>query len=322
VININHCCFSFKLFLVIVQPLCFSTCRAGSELIAGWDKRPNMDSLKKIIISFKAVTTAKKWTIGFWCHVVQAGEIVEVFKEQGISRIQPVYWVKDPAGLLEKNELTNGVEMLIVGVFEEEGERVHLNLDNDPRQRNNVHYGPPMTMYQPLPDGVEGHRLHPCEKPTSTAEWFFKKYAEEGSTAVICGSGAGGDVRGALMAGLDVVGLDCDGVQVKELSRLLRDDEVRQRLQEMNRILGVEKEMEDAKADEGSAEEGDLPPQCKCCGKRQKGAGPLEECIECGKMVCPPCYKMSEEAEVLQKVPQREESKEISAGGGEGGAAS
>jgi hypothetical protein len=96
------------------------------------------------------------------------------------------------------------------------GERLKctFNLHPSPLQRHNVLVGP--TIRSRLQD-EKGNPLNPYEKPSWIARLLSRTFALPGATVLVLGCGVGGEVLGALAAGMNVVALDNDLTQLQAL---------------------------------------------------------------------------------------------------------
>jgi hypothetical protein len=63
--------------------------------------------------------------------------------------------------------------------------------------------------------GADGKWANPCEKPSSLAKFIFERYVNPNDYVFILGSGAGGDLEGAIRARRNVVAIERNAVQWK-----------------------------------------------------------------------------------------------------------
>ena len=77
----------------------------------------------------------------------------------------------------------------------------------DPLQRHNIIIGPKMGKRAV---DVDEKEINVCEKPAYLSEWILRKLTKPGDTVVVAGFGAGGDLRGALNAGCNVLAIEQD----------------------------------------------------------------------------------------------------------------
>ena len=180
-----------------------------------WDIRLTQDDLHSVLKQFEAVQTNPRHFASFNCCVHQAGMIMDVLKNNDYVYISPVYWVKTAhTSVTPQLQLTPACEMLIVARKQQSGNLAICNLDQNPTKRTNIITGPSNQEYL---RAKGGKKVNPTQKPEYLIKWILERFANPGSTVLICGCGAGGEVRGALAAGYHVTGLDLDMAQLTAL---------------------------------------------------------------------------------------------------------
>ena len=148
-------------------------------------------------------------------HKIDDTNIVkEAMLERSYKNLQHIFWNK-PNHYVEGpvNRLTPCVEMITVG-FTPNSSEIHWNVSKDPRQRGNIIHLPSV---QTLAKDSSGNIINKTEKPPELSEWLFGMFCKKGSTVLIVGTGAGGCVKGAVMAGMNVVGVENDEKQYNQL---------------------------------------------------------------------------------------------------------
>jgi hypothetical protein len=180
-----------------------------------WDIRLTQDDLHSVLKQFEAVQKGPRHFASFNCCIEQAGMIMEVLKDNDYKFVCPVYWLKTAqTSITPQNQLTPACEVLIVARKQTTGNIAICNLDQNPTKRTNVITGPSNQEYLKT---KTGEKVNPTQKPEYLIQWILERFANPGSTVLILGSGAGGEVRGALAAGHHVTGLDLDMAQLTAL---------------------------------------------------------------------------------------------------------
>ena len=82
-----------------------------------------------------------------------------------------------------------------------------FSLSKNPVERQNIIMGPSKRV---LSKNAQGKAINIHEKPDWLAEAILAQYTKPGQWIVVGGFGAGGEVRGALNAGLNVVAIEND----------------------------------------------------------------------------------------------------------------
>jgi hypothetical protein len=159
-----------------------------------------------------------------------------------------------------------------------------FNLSKDPVERHNMISGPSKRV---LSKNSAGKAINLFEKPDWLAEAILTQYTRPGQWIYVGGFGAGGDVRGALNAGLNVVAIEKDPVQyhatIANLRRFTPDTQLDLVYTHAQMVYG-HKNLALAEPEE----EEEVPaPKCLDCGQVYVGAPTI--CITCGSAACPAC---------------------------------
>ena len=180
--------------------------------VAPWDQEAyTMEELGKIIDGFKYATKAAVWTIILWCEIGQVGEI-RAFLETpdiGYQNVQTFFWYKPDMNVVGPVfKRTPAVEVCVIG---HRGPTnlygTQFSLSKNPVERQNIIMGPSKRV---LSKNAQGKAINIHEKPDWLAEAILAQYTKPGQWIVVGGFGAGGEVRGALNAGLNVVAIEND----------------------------------------------------------------------------------------------------------------
>jgi hypothetical protein len=222
--------------------------------------------------------------------------VIEAMTDRNYKNIQHFFWHK-PNHYVEgpMHRFTPVIEKLSIG-FIPDSQSVHWNVSPDPRERPNFVSFPSVAS---LAKDTAGNIINPTEKPPDLAAHILSIFCKPGGTVLIVGTGAGGCVKGALKAGLNVVGVESDEKQFHQL------------YSEMNAwVSALAKEKEDAKPKlsnpkkanenapgkkENKKDAGVAPNlpvvvaaavvgKCFSCEEPAKEDNPLDECTQCKKM--------------------------------------
>ena len=223
-------------------------------------------------------------------HIVK-----EAMEDRGYKNIQQVYWIM-PDHYVEGavNRFTPSVQVVSIGFIPDSG-KIFWNVSADPRQRQNYFMHPSLLT---LAKDTSGNVINVTEKPPELAAFLLGMFCKPGATVLIVGTGAGGCVKGAVKAGLNVVGVENDEKQFNSL------------FSELNGwVASLAKEKEDAKPkpkkmkallDSGAAksdqkQDGEKAPKptvtlaasvegkCFSCEEAGTVDNPLDECFGCHK---------------------------------------
>ena len=258
-----------------------------------WDKKLTQDDLVAVLKQVGAVNKNNHFVVGFWVHWKQVHELVKVLETMNYSDITPIYWHKENMTYLgRKGRWTMSCETFItaknMGSLKPTEFPDYMPLN--PRERHNFWDG---RVCRPQSVDAQNKIINPTEKPPAFAKWFFEMYCKPGDWVLIAGTGAGGDVRGAIEAKLNVFGVDIDPYQLDELHRQLltlqadQKNRADKQLKKPNR-----KKKADAEDDSDSAsapEAVDEGVTCGGCGVKNLKADDLVDCEKCQKPRCNSC---------------------------------
>ena len=140
--------------------------------------------------------------------------VMEAMEQRNYKNITQFYWVK-PNHYVEgpAKRLTSAVEIGTVG-YMADADHVPWYISDNPRDRANY-----ISMESVLTHARDsaGNTINRTEKPPGLAKWLLGMWCPKGSTILMVGTGAGGCLKGAIMAGLNVVGVENDETQFRQL---------------------------------------------------------------------------------------------------------
>lgn len=183
-----------------------------------WDTQIETCQLITYFKQFEAATTQDEYAAAFLCAPKDVKVVRDALTDRGLKQLQEWFWYK-PNQTIQgpQTQLVPCMEMGVIGYKPERG-KLYWNVSDNPVLRHNVVIADSIKQVDKKEDGSP---INPTQKPPEVAAWWFKQNCKPGSTVVIIGTGAGGDVLGANMAGCNVIGVEKDETQFHELQKLL-----------------------------------------------------------------------------------------------------
>ena len=191
---------------------------------APWDTAAETaDGLQQLLSGFRVVCTARFHTVVLYVSLAMVGMAEQVLLANNYVHIQQLPWFKPghnltgPAYVL----IPSVGEVLLIalsGATQMELNKKFINWDKNPLKRPNLLVCP--TVRQRKVDAY-GKVINQHEKPAGIMSYLAPKLCLEGSTVLVAGSGAFGDVLGILGAGIHVVAIENDPVQFKQTAILI-----------------------------------------------------------------------------------------------------
>ena len=183
-----------------------------------WDEQMTADDIETLLKQVDCVNASANYVFSVWHKPEDAKMWSHVLVERGFKNLSHFFWHKT-AHYTPQNvrSYTNSVEMGTLAVAGNV-QRVGWNMDKDPRKRHNFIEHPPVTKCHVDADNAI---INPCQKPPAVNQWLISNHCGTGSTVLNIGSGAGGEVFGALIAGCNVVGVEKDERQFRALQSVI-----------------------------------------------------------------------------------------------------
>ena len=179
-----------------------------------WDTIVPKKKLETIITQFKASQQRDNWVFFAWCHITQYSVVHDVLHSAGLGGLTPINWYKSQHHTpTPAYTYTRAFEVGILGFYPSPSQ-CRIKLPADPRDRHNVYFCKSVTKYI---KGSDGLALNPCQKPAELSQWICDNHCMPGETVLVVGVGCGGEAKGALMNGNNVVGVESDKRQWEEL---------------------------------------------------------------------------------------------------------
>ena len=285
--------------------------------LADWDAHtPTEDELVTLLRGFLFLKSGENLvSVVLWVNLVETGLVKKVLTELNFKHIQSLTWYKSGFNTVSGPACTflPATEVAIIAFHGDIKMAVHsINMPSDPLQRHNIIIGPKMGKRAV---DVDEKEINVCEKPAYLSEWILRKLTKPGDTVIVAGFGAGGDLRGALNAGCNVLGIEKCIRQFTAVKRMLplfqpRSD-MRMVVKPSMINFGFEWSVRLAPYCDNFAE-GTFT--CSACDMDWPGHG--FECTSCTGLCCRECFPI--DAEVckpcalvktgLEEVPENKES--------------
>ena len=185
-----------------------------------WDTVLSDVKLDRIFKQFIAQNSSTTSFFFAWHTPTMSQQVAAIMGQNGFQESQNLFWHKSghytqsPA-----TSYTSSVEMGTLG-FKPHRTKVPFNMPTEPRQRHNFIEWPAVTTYEKDEDG---NRVNPCQKPAGLSKWIVGNHCPPGSTVLIIGAGAGGDIKGALEADVNVVAVESDPRQFQLLHKIAQE---------------------------------------------------------------------------------------------------
>ena len=278
-----------------------------------WDKPDDVlspDQIKTLLNWVNMYNKAESWVFVTYLPYRQYGEYAQAPEAAQYGDVVPYVVYKPQQNYTGYNNYLSACEFMLLA-FKPEASKVRFLMDKNPLLRHNL----AQANRGALRKYFNGQPINLTEKPSSVMEQLVKNHSQPNDVILMLGTGAGGDVMGALNANRNVVGIEIDAAQVEAmitcfngemlLARQAKDKEKsaksrskRQReVEEGNNSpkefpapkvpkLVFEEEKEEPVYGSAIAAEGDAQeevvevPTCSACG------APSDELVE---MLCPLC---------------------------------
>ena len=170
--------------------------------------------LKALIVRNKK----PKWNIVMIINPLRYHIVHEGLLEAGFADIQKLTWCKSDAQVMQgvTTRWVSADETIIVAHVGQRGTaaEAQLSFDPNPLKRYNWFLGP--TQKTKLRNEL-GAPVNVYEKPPWLSEFIGSHYVKPGDTCIVLGAGAGGDVKGLVNLGCDVIAFENDERQIVPL---------------------------------------------------------------------------------------------------------
>ena len=180
-----------------------------------WDKKAfDLQHYRVLFKQMEAITSVNDWIAVIWHTRDNGAVVVAAMTEQGFKHAQEVVWYKFNQNQEGTQNLVNACEHCTVG-FKEGRKSVPWFMSSNPSERHNVIVG---ATQRKLHKRANGSPVNQYQKPPYLARSLAKAWLPPGSTIIVGGVGAGGDVEGLISAGMNVIGFENDSEQTNTIS--------------------------------------------------------------------------------------------------------
>ena len=188
---------------------------------SGWDdEAPSDEWLDKMFNMLGVYFGRQKHFAAFMVHFTQVAQMVKHMDAHGYKNVETLYVYKPMHNMTGVNTFINAVEIIVVG-WKPNRNAVGLNWKNhelNPLYRHNVIYSPPVTARYET-SSVPPQLVNQTEKHPWIAQRLGEILANPGDTILVAGAGSGSDCLGFIRAGCNIIAVEKDKRQFKELRR-------------------------------------------------------------------------------------------------------
>jgi len=270
-----------------------------------WDVQMTQNEVTTMLKQVDAVQR-KNNTMVCFMHTTEAANMVrQALRNRQFQDLQDWFWYKvGHFGTGPVSSYTNSIEMGTMA-WSPSSRECHWRMDLDSRNRHNMFQIPSETL---MVRDSEGNIVNPTQKPPLLLETICGHHVPPNGNILIVGAGAGGDVRGAINAGVNVVAVERDHKQFQILQTTLNKihgQQVRQLIEDAKAVDAVATgkaavpsvlNSQLSQDSTGTIAEGDEKeregfPPCSQCAKEVEGGDPLFICYVCdgGTQMHPEC---------------------------------
>ena len=256
------------------------------------DQQITVNNLTLMSKQFDAINTQSShvWIV---MHKPTDSTIVkEAMEERGYKNLSHVFWQKENHYVEgHPSKMTPVVEMGTLGCIPDNAS-IQTNMSKDPRKRPNCITLPSVLA---LAKDTADNEINVTEKPPGLAEWLFTSFCPKGSTVLIVGTGAGGCLKGAVLAGMNVVGVENDEKQFNQLQSEMHawvanlgKEKKKSHKKQVKAAIDAKTSPQkgikvDASAPPGEKQDASVAGLCFACDEKEKEGDPFDECAHCGE---------------------------------------
>ena len=248
--------------------------------MADWDVAMTYDELVLMLAQVMIINTAQFHTLVLWVGFDQMALTTKAMKDSGYVAVHPVFHNKIDANFPQSCHVhLSCVEVMLWGYKTKSGTfGPHLRMPQNLHERQGIFNGPSKKVHDKNADGTV---INHCEKIEWLSELVAKRTCPHNSRALVLGSGAGGDVRGLMNAGLDIVCIEKDTKQVGSMVRLLRTYEPKVQLHLEVNNYRIRQYVQ------GEADRADIAEtNCTLCPADRKEGLEMTKCPDCTRDFC------------------------------------
>jgi hypothetical protein len=209
------------------------------------------------------------------------------FLERHDYKVSPVVWHKTDQNVVgDPTDLTFSWETFVIGIKKSNNKADNRsNLSRNPTQRHNYVEGP---VIHTMRKDATGQPINPHEKPDYVSAWVADRWTVPHDWVIVVGGGAGGDARGFVRSGCNVVILENDPIQCRDLEKqfatLWAKDEEDAKAKEAAELKAKEIELPQVEEVEDDVPKG----PCTTCGCTSEKRTSMI-CTNCALACCSMC---------------------------------
>jgi hypothetical protein len=175
-----------------------------------WDTEPTKEFIETFLKQIMAINNKPSYVVVLYHTMPMTTMVHEALTEAHFQHLTPFFWHKtNHLTQTPVSSYTHSVECGTIA-FKPSRDKCDWNVSKDPRERHNFIDTPAITTYR---KDASGNIINQCQKPAALGRWLFGNHCAPGSTVLVLGAGALGDVEGAVHVGCNVVAVEQDPEQ-------------------------------------------------------------------------------------------------------------
>ena len=167
--------------------------------------------MKTLFRQIDAATNSSNFWVAMYCNHLILSDTVRELTVHGYQNVSVFVWWKNNFNLESAMHVLFATEFVVMG-WRRGTSGMPCHLDPNPTRRHNVFVGSQQRNFH---RDSAGNIVNPYQKPAYLAYNMCKAFCEPHDTIVIVGSGAGGDIEGAVAAKMNVVAFEIDEKQYR-----------------------------------------------------------------------------------------------------------
>ena len=170
--------------------------------------------MKTLFRQIDAATNSSNFWVAMYCNHLILSDTVRELTVHGYQNVSVFVWWKNNFNLESAMHVLFATEFVVMG-WRRGTSGMPCHLDPNPTRRHNVFVGSQQRNFH---RDSAGNIVNPYQKPAYLAYNMCKAFCEPHDTIVIVGSGAGGDIEGAVAAKMNVVTFEIDQTSARRVS--------------------------------------------------------------------------------------------------------
>ena len=173
-----------------------------------WDKAWSAEEVTQLFKQMDACTQNDKYWVAMYSNHWLLGQTMSCMEKHGFLNVSYLVWWKNNFNIDNAPHLVFATEFVVMG-WRSGVKGTPSFLDPNPSKRHNMIIGHQQRHFHMK----NGQAINPYQKPVYLAYSICKTFSDPASTIVVVGSGAGGDIEGAVAAGMSVIAFEKDRFQ-------------------------------------------------------------------------------------------------------------